>query len=75
MTVLASREHTCIHPEVSRNSNKNEGCKDLNDRKKARLQVCHLSLNRVASIQMSIVLKASPQMSSLETIWVLTVPL
>ena len=31
MAVLASREHTCIHPEVSRSSNKNEGCKTLND--------------------------------------------
>ncbi|XP_041348018.1 Fanconi anemia group J protein homolog [Gigantopelta aegis] len=29
MTILASREHTCIHPVISRSSNKNEGCKDL----------------------------------------------
>ena len=36
MGVLASREHTCIHPEVSRSSNKNEGCKTLNDPRLAR---------------------------------------
>lgn len=36
MDVLASREHTCIHPEVSRGSNKNEGCKTLNDPRLAR---------------------------------------
>ena len=29
MTILASREHTCIHPQVSRTSNKNEGCDTL----------------------------------------------
>ncbi|KAH9524209.1 Fanconi anemia group J protein [Bulinus truncatus] len=29
MTVLGSREHTCIHPEVSRMKAKNDGCKDL----------------------------------------------
>ena len=31
MTILASREHTCIHPEVSRAANKNDGCRDLRD--------------------------------------------
>ncbi|XP_046655149.1 Fanconi anemia group J protein homolog [Daphnia pulicaria] len=36
MGVLASREHTCIHPEVSRSANKNEGCKILNDRRLAK---------------------------------------
>ncbi|XP_072164417.1 Fanconi anemia group J protein homolog [Diadema setosum] len=34
MTILASREHTCVHPEVSRSRNKNEGCKDLLDNNK-----------------------------------------
>ncbi|XP_059139041.1 Fanconi anemia group J protein homolog isoform X2 [Physella acuta] len=29
MTVLGSREHTCIHPEVSRGKNKNDACKEL----------------------------------------------
>ena len=29
MTVLSSREHTCIHPRVSKSSNKNEECKQL----------------------------------------------
>ncbi len=27
MCILASREHTCIHPEVSTSKNKNEECK------------------------------------------------
>lgn len=36
--MLASREHTCIHPEVSRSSNKNEGCRTLNDPRKLREQ-------------------------------------
>ncbi|KAL8591949.1 hypothetical protein ACOMHN_020427 [Nucella lapillus] len=29
MTILASREHTCIHPHISRSANKNEGCEQL----------------------------------------------
>ncbi len=31
MTVLASREHACIHSDVSRSFNKNEGWQQLND--------------------------------------------
>ncbi|KAF0296920.1 Fanconi anemia group J [Amphibalanus amphitrite] len=31
MTILASRDHTCIHPDVSRSANKNDGCRDLRD--------------------------------------------
>ena len=35
MTILASREHTCIEPEVSRSRNKNEGCNEkMRKRKK-----------------------------------------
>ncbi|XP_064119923.1 Fanconi anemia group J protein-like isoform X2 [Macrobrachium nipponense] len=30
-TVLSSREHTCIHPTVSKMPNKNEGCQQLID--------------------------------------------
>ena len=33
MTILASREHTCVHPTVSKMKNKNEGCHELIDRK------------------------------------------
>ncbi|XP_077996428.1 Fanconi anemia group J protein homolog [Glandiceps talaboti] len=33
MAILASREHYCVHPHVSRSSNKNEGCKQLLDNK------------------------------------------
>ncbi|XP_061197315.1 Fanconi anemia group J protein homolog [Saccostrea echinata] len=31
MTILAAREHTCIHPAVSQMRGKNEGCKELLD--------------------------------------------
>ena len=34
MTILASREHTCIHPSVSKSFNKNQDCQDLMDKKK-----------------------------------------
>ena len=29
MCILASREHTCIHPDVSKSKNKNDECKKL----------------------------------------------
>ncbi|KAJ3591167.1 hypothetical protein NHX12_009114, partial [Muraenolepis orangiensis] len=29
MTILSSRDHTCVHPEVMRSSNRNERCKEL----------------------------------------------
>ena len=29
MSILASREHTCIHPKVSLSKDKNEECKKL----------------------------------------------
>ena len=38
MTILASREHTCIHPTVSKMKNKNEGCHELIDRKQNGFQ-------------------------------------
>lgn len=31
MSILASREHTCIHPKVSKSRNKNDDCKKLRD--------------------------------------------
>ena len=31
MCILASREHTCIHPEVSKGKNKNDECKKMLD--------------------------------------------
>ena len=34
MTILASREHTCIHPSVSKSFNKNQDCQDLMDKRK-----------------------------------------
>ena len=33
MSILASRDHTCIHPSVSKMSNRNEGCRELTDRR------------------------------------------
>ncbi|XP_061574680.1 Fanconi anemia group J protein [Cololabis saira] len=29
MTILSSRDHTCVHPEVAPHSNRNERCKEL----------------------------------------------
>lgn len=29
MSVLASREHTCIHPLIRKSKSKNEECRDL----------------------------------------------
>ncbi|XP_056139365.1 Fanconi anemia group J protein [Lampris incognitus] len=29
MTILSSREHTCVHPDVAPHANRNERCKDL----------------------------------------------
>jgi len=34
MTILGSREHTCIHPTISRSYNKNQDCQDLMDKRK-----------------------------------------
>ncbi|XP_022098655.1 Fanconi anemia group J protein homolog isoform X2 [Acanthaster planci] len=31
MCILGSREYTCVHPDVSRSFNKNDGCKELLD--------------------------------------------
>ncbi|XP_008306906.1 Fanconi anemia group J protein isoform X3 [Cynoglossus semilaevis] len=36
MTILSSRDHTCIHPEVAPHSNRNERCKDLLEAKDGR---------------------------------------
>ncbi|XP_005986876.1 Fanconi anemia group J protein isoform X2 [Latimeria chalumnae] len=33
MTILSSRDHTCVHPQVSRSGNRNERCKELLDAK------------------------------------------
>ena len=34
MTILGSREHTCVHPTVSKSKTKNDDCKTLNDKNK-----------------------------------------
>lgn len=38
MCILSSRERTCIHPRISRSSNKNEECKELLDDGGCRFQ-------------------------------------
>ena len=39
MTILSSRSHTCIHPQVSRMSNKDDGCKKLNKKGQSILEM------------------------------------
>lgn len=39
MTILSSRDHTCVNPEVAPHSNRNERCKDLLEGKDGR--ICH----------------------------------
>uniref|UniRef100_A0A3B4ZN16 DNA 5'-3' helicase n=1 Tax=Stegastes partitus TaxID=144197 RepID=A0A3B4ZN16_9TELE len=36
MTILSSRDHTCVHPEVAPYSNRNERCKELLEAKDGR---------------------------------------
>ncbi|GLD52973.1 Fanconi anemia group J protein isoform X1, partial [Lates japonicus] len=36
MTILSSRDHTCVNPDVAPHSNRNERCKDLLDAKDGR---------------------------------------
>ena len=34
MTILASRDHTCVHPTISKSFNKTQDCQDLMDKRK-----------------------------------------
>ncbi|XP_035010629.1 Fanconi anemia group J protein isoform X2 [Hippoglossus stenolepis] len=36
MTILSSRDHTCVHPEVAPHSNRNERCKELLEAKNGK---------------------------------------
>ncbi|XP_070826529.1 Fanconi anemia group J protein [Chaetodon trifascialis] len=36
MTILSSRDHTCVNPEVAPHANRNERCKDLRENKDGR---------------------------------------
>lgn len=38
MTILSSRDHTCVHPEVMRSSNRNERCKELLEAKDVSME-------------------------------------
>ncbi|XP_051891898.1 Fanconi anemia group J protein [Pristis pectinata] len=54
MTILSSRDHTCIHPEVSNSYNRNEKCKELlegNDGKSCRYYHGVYKLNEQSSLQ------------------------
>lgn len=37
MTILSSREHTCVNPDVVPHANRNERCKDLLEAKDVRM--------------------------------------
>lgn len=37
MTILSSRDHTCVHPEVAPHSSRNERCKELLEAKDVRI--------------------------------------
>ena len=39
MTILGSREHSCIHPTISRSFNKSQVCQELMDKKKGGREV------------------------------------
>lgn len=41
MAILGSREHLCVHPEVSRSKNKNDGCRELLDTKTVSNSIIH----------------------------------
>ena len=41
MTILSSRDHTCVHPEVQRHSNRNERCKELLESKDVSMGTLH----------------------------------
>lgn len=50
MDILASRDHTCIHPEVSRSRNKKEECKILTDYKRVRYTIKHTKMHNTSCI-------------------------
>ena len=50
MDILASRDHTCIHPEVSRSRNKKEECKILTDYKRVRYTIKHTKMHDTSGI-------------------------
>ncbi|XP_060800008.1 Fanconi anemia group J protein isoform X2 [Neoarius graeffei] len=43
MTILSSREHTCVHPEVAPHASRNERCKELHEAKNG--QICRFYHN------------------------------
>ncbi|XP_059930158.1 Fanconi anemia group J protein isoform X1 [Gadus macrocephalus] len=47
MTILSSRDHTCVHPEVQRHSNRNERCKELLESKDGKSCSYYHSVHRM----------------------------
>ncbi|CAL8360145.1 unnamed protein product [Merluccius merluccius] len=47
MTILSSRDHTCVHPEVVRHSNRNERCKELLEAKDGKSCRFYHSVHRM----------------------------
>ncbi|XP_055022921.1 Fanconi anemia group J protein isoform X2 [Boleophthalmus pectinirostris] len=41
MTILSSRDHSCVHPEVAPHANRNERCKDLREGKDGNCRFYH----------------------------------
>ncbi|XP_072313224.1 Fanconi anemia group J protein [Eucyclogobius newberryi] len=41
MTILSSRDHSCVHPEVAPHANRNERCKDLREGKDGHCRFYH----------------------------------
>ena len=53
MTILSSRSHTCVHPQISQLSNKDEACRNLNKKGQNILEmnndVEYLNYNKVCN--------------------------
>ncbi|EMP37725.1 Fanconi anemia group J protein like protein [Chelonia mydas] len=48
MTILSSRDHTCVHPVVSRSSNRNEKCADLLEGKNSGSCVYYHGVHKIS---------------------------
>lgn len=51
MTILSSRNQTCVHPEVAPHSNRNERCRDLLEAKDVSINTCiHTNIHMTVSL-------------------------
>ncbi|CAH6775846.1 Brip1 [Phodopus roborovskii] len=51
MTILSSRDHTCVHPEVMGNFNRNEKCMELLDVKQGKSCYFYHGVHRISNQQ------------------------